>query len=163
MLWFWRSSRQPAEAIAEHLFRTLIEEAEDDPERFRVRVPTMIRPQFRAKARLYREATVLMLLLARARKERPYQGVLKSFEQMILPGTQTENATGKREALKAAVLDMNELMSAEAKRVAPSWSRAWLQDIGHAETNPATLAQFAMLWVDYSKSIGKALRKLRPA
>lgn len=64
-----RRHKAPAYEIAETLFRMMVEEDFDfaDPKKFDV--PEELWPEFRAKARLYREATVLILLFLTLRKK----------------------------------------------------------------------------------------------
>lgn len=78
---------------------------------------------------------------------------------MILPSTPTPDGMTKLEALRTAMRHINSLVS-ERREI--SWSMAWLEDIGHTETNPVTLALFATFWMDFYIAAAKSLADLRP-
>ena len=43
-----------------------------------------------------------------------------------------------------------------------SWARKWLLNVGVDESNPATLALFALNWMDYYILITKSLKDFNP-
>src|SRR6266852_4131713 len=149
-----------AHVIAQTLFTIMVDEAEthDKPENFNISPTTEQR--YRAKMRLYREAVILMLLLARVQKERRYEGVLQSFEGRILAETPTLEGLARADALRAAMLDLNGLTGPEAKERGLRWSAAWLSDIGHEESNPVRLTLFSLFWMDFYIAIAKSVKEL---
>ena len=44
-----------------------------------------------------------------------------------------------------------------------SWARAWLNDVGIDETNPATLMIFVLGWMDLYIVVKQAIRTFQPA
>ncbi len=175
MSWFSRGRRHtvPAAQLAEDLFR-IEEEPESSKSLFRVagedtdrtqpavRMSGMVWPRFRDKMRLYREAIVLMLLSSQAQKERGYNEVLKSYERLILPGAATPQGIAKLEALQAAMQDISRLVNDHGERKEFSWSAAWLNEVGHTESNPVTLSLFALFWIKYYSTVAGSLAELRP-
>ena len=67
-----------AQVIAQNLFTIMVEEAETLDKLENFNIAPITEPGYRAKMRLYREAVILMLLLALVQKERGYEGVLQS-------------------------------------------------------------------------------------
>jgi len=178
MAWFARDRRQkvPSHEIAEDLFHVMVEEeprciaegvflvAEEDPDPTQpgIRLPRTLWPQFRARMRLYREATVLMVLLSKAHVEPKYEEVLKSYERLIFPVRPTPDAIAKQEALRAAMQDISQLVDPQGDRKALSWSAAWLNGMGHAEINPINLSLCGLYWMGNYTAVAGALKELRP-
>jgi hypothetical protein len=57
-----------------------------------------------------------------------------------------------------AMADLFDLFSSNKQL---TWCRKWLSDIGHEETNPATLTMFALCIGNHTKHVRELVRDLR--
>src|SRR5262249_527688 len=105
-------------------------------------LPPNVQRPFENKIRLYCESSVLRILLMKQQVNPRFENLVKEFERLIFPPTPTPEGMTKPEAVKSAMLALHRLPS-ERKEL--SWARTWLADIGHNETNPATLALLVTL------------------
>jgi hypothetical protein len=155
--------KAPAAVIASRLFELMVLEGDEDvyPERYPVE--TDIWPQFALKMRLYREATMLMALLAQSQKEERYQKVLTSYERLIFPTSPHGGVSTKVDVLKNATRDLAALFSYDrADHRGFLWSRNWFAQIGHEENNLVSLSLFAIGWMDMYIAAIDTLEKLHP-
>ncbi len=118
--------------------------------------------QFDAKMRLYREATVLMLLTATIKTEPKYKQVLTTFEGFILPDQPTYEGMVKLETLRDAMRHLTALLNPQGQGTEFSWSMGWLAGIGRKETNPVRLMHFSIYWMTTYEAVAKSIAHLRP-
>ena len=116
------------------------------------------RARFEAKARLYSEAVILLILASEERKSASFAAVREHFERLVFPPTK-EEGQAILEDIKAAMRSFSSLIE-EKKEM--SWSHAWLHESGVSQTNPASLALFASFWMDFHIVVTKALREFQP-
>jgi hypothetical protein len=158
-----RRQKVPDDGIANALFKMMVLEGDEDAHPERYPVPANIWPQFASKMRLYREATMLMALLAQNQKEKRYEKVLTSFEQLIFPTSPDDGVSTKAAALKNATRDLGDLFSHDrADEMGLLWSRKWFAQIGYEENNPIRLSVFAISWMDRYIAAIDTLEKLLP-
>jgi hypothetical protein len=165
MAGFTRNNPQKATAdeIAKSLLQVMVEEEAESGHPSQFDLPATVWPQFRAKMRLYREAVVLMLLLSWVEKEKTWEDVLKAYEMFILPDTPSTEGITKLEALKGAMARLRKLFHPQGPGEEFSWSKDWMAGIGHEETNPARLMQFACYWMSDYTAVAKSLAGLCPS
>ena len=155
--WFTRHRKSESvhDTIAAELFELYVEKQAQGTDPKTYGIPRTIRPDFRAKLQLYREALVLLALSLEAQDDPRFEDALKSYEKFILPGTPTPEGLEKLERLKAAMRDLGSLISGGDKKRQLSWAKDWLNSIGHEEWNPVTLILFASNWMlDYTGIAG---------
>jgi hypothetical protein len=84
---------------------------------------------------LYREATVLALLVSSQKRDAKYSGLVKEYERLILPTEKpTPEGTAKAAALDAAMKDITELIQ-----------RARGMNCGGRESGSSTLENFPII------------------
>jgi hypothetical protein len=136
--------------IAEQLH--LILAKEDDPqaapEFFHLDLAKAVHDRFREKVFLYREASVLLVLLTRAQKDPLFEQTLREYERILFP-TSPETPAGatRLQAVKAAMKDLQALIDAIAHDGPKfTWAQDWFASIGHHETDPITNAKLSLYW-----------------
>jgi hypothetical protein len=110
---------------------------------------------FVAKYLIYREATVLRVLLTENRRN---EKLLREFERLVFGSTATETARIKLGVIKSAMKNLDELFAQRRKDL--RWARNWLLDIGCDETNPATLTMFALIIGADTKILRELIQEL---
>ncbi len=113
-------------------------------------VPLASRLSYRAKWRIYREATLFSILLSAPANEPQkslYNAILRRLESRILPTDSTGLAMWTK--IDAARKDFAELLKCvEQRRGEPTWAMRWFSDVGGV-TNPATLTLFVSGFLDF--------------
>jgi hypothetical protein len=161
MRWLSPDNRQPAPAsdIARGLIKECVEKDEVvTPKHFSV--PVTLRPAFMKKARLYRQAMGLLVLLNLTRRRAEYGPVLHEYEGLILPATPTPEGHKTLEKLKTAMADVAELLDPNSQGL--SWSQRWFRDIGMNECDPVDLTLFSSAWMSLSVTMNKGIETFRP-
>jgi hypothetical protein len=149
------------------------------PETFHLPDDERVRVRFGEKVLRYREATILLTLVDRVKLAKGvtsgdplFEPVLEEFERIIYPVSDESSARTRLECVTAALEDLADRMNldnpvlggvpVEDRKVAAGfrWSRKWFADIGHEETNPATLVKFFVSWSDLRSSLEKGLDAL---
>ncbi len=148
MSWFKkkRRLRTSPTTIAELLHGIMAEEDDPQaaPEKFHL--PEEFHARFRDKVFLYREANVLLALVTRANQDPLFEPVLQEYERIVFPiSPEMPAATVRLEIMKDAMQDLRALMDPGDNRKL-TWGRTWFADIGHDETNAATLVLFFTFW-----------------
>jgi len=128
-------------------------------------LPESIRPQFRSKSRLYREATILALLLSRMEDDIRYKELLKQYEQLILPREPTPEGIAKAGSLDVVMKDITALyerVTDQNREGVPeiAWSRKWFQELGELPSNPITLVEFGHSYLAFLIAVTKSLEEL---
>ena len=143
-MWPFRTKTNPAAShdLAKQLYQAAVKDWESDSlvKRFRSRLPDRAQAAFAAKYLIYCEANVLRVLLTQQTQGR---NLLNSFERILFGTEQSKASEEKLAAIRVAMLDLNKLVS-EKKEL--SWSRQWLLEIGHDETNPEQLLLLGTLF-----------------
>jgi hypothetical protein len=140
-----RLTDEEAAHLAEMLHELLVldEHEYNRPEAYSL--PPAIWPQFRAKARLYREAVLLLALSSKASSDLGYRPILNAYETLLFSEIGPEYRERIR-ALKKAADTLTHLIWPRSQGNEFAWSMAWFAGILHAETNPAKLGKFAFDW-----------------
>jgi hypothetical protein len=159
--WFSRDRRQlaPACDIARDLFVELVEkDAIVDPDYFGI--PVSHADAFARKARLYREALGLFVMLNIAKQYGEYEAVLQEYEQLILPPKPSTAGVKKLQNIRKAMADLAELMEPNSRAL--FWSVRWFFDIGLDECNPIDATVFSTSWLSLLEAMIKGVRAYRP-
>lgn len=153
-----RSSDRLAE-VAQEIFRAWI--ATDPMASFASHLSATIQDAYRAKWRLYREATVIWTLLPQHEHQELYSGILRELERLIFPPQPDAEGMAKLSKLDAARKDFADLLDRvnTGKGTELSWARAWFADIGR-ETNPVELTMFVSGYLDFWQKVVKTLDHL---
>ena len=123
-------------------------------------VPPLFAQAFAEKARLYREAMGLLILLNQAKHSKEYEPVLRDYERLILPPTPIPEGVEKLDLLKVAMRDIAALIDPDAKAL--NWSLHWLTDVGANDCNPVDLVLFSSYWVSLFSVMEKGISGFRP-
>jgi hypothetical protein len=106
--------------------------------------------------RVYREATVALVLFAMVVIDARYAPVIDAFNRRILPTEPTAIALYAAQ-IRNAGQDLDELLGAPGIGHHLEWSEMWLREIKHIETNPVTLMRFAHFWMKLYAAIQEGL------
>lgn len=161
MTWFTGKRRITPNELARTLHKVFVQEQCNDETLTGCEIPPALVPAFRAKSTLYREAVILMVLLAESQEKSGYREVLSSYEELVFGPDPTPAGLSKLEALRAAMTDLNRLMHPLGQAMELEWSSEWLEDIGHIDYNPARTLVFALSWVSQYRAIVVSIRKFR--
>jgi hypothetical protein len=156
---------RPAAYVAAQIYKVWVQDSAkkfvevflDGKTRF---IPANLRGPFVLKTHLYCEASVLRVLLTEMQSNPKFETLVVEFERLIFPLTQTSEGMEKLEAIKSAMKNLDRLIF-EKKEL--SWARSWFADIGHDETNPATLHLLVQLLALDTKSLRGLIRDIRPS
>jgi len=146
-----------AQSLLDEFIRKIVADVKD----LQLDAPT--RERYEAKTRLYQFAAVLIALIREERTNTRFLAVRDHLERCIFPPSLDQGKDLLTE-VRAAMRDLGHLLDPgeERRRKEMSWARAWLQEIGVDETNPATLALFAIHWMEYFIMVTKSLREFSP-
>src|SRR5260370_426042 len=168
MSWFKKTRRLHTHPtmIAESLHRIMADKDDSQaaPETFHL--PDAVHALFREKVFLYLEANILLALVNRVKPSRDgtshdslLEPVLPEYERIIFTESpETPAGTARLASVRAAMGDLSARMNPNDSAIAHvieenrrmawafTWGRNWFADIGHDETNPATLTQFFLFW-----------------
>ncbi len=153
MGWFTRKRRLKVSAIklAELLHQIFVEESEQNVDPNSYNVPEAHFDKFRTKIFLYRSALVLTALVKKSSEDSIFQPTLAEYEHILgLPDAK------KWDDVRAAMSDLAVILT-PTENPNLTWSRNWLMDIGHDETNPITLTVFSVCWMDQYIAANKSL------
>jgi hypothetical protein len=161
MSWFKKKRRLGASPIeiAETLHSMIMADKDDllpTPETFHL--PDAVHARFREKVFLYHEANTLLALVNRVKPLRDgtsgdslFEPVLREYERIIFrESPETPAGAARLQSVMAALQDLSARMNppddSRKYSFAFNWVRNWFADIGHDETNPATLTLFFSFW-----------------
>jgi hypothetical protein len=130
---FTRDRRKKAAAseIAAGLFQVFVKDNSLKPEDWEI--PPELVVAFLEQSRLYLEATVSLLLCTTASKEKPYEEVLRQYDQLILPVEPTPDGLRKRDALMTAANELSRLLIPGEQGKMFTWAAEWFTKIGHEQ------------------------------
>jgi hypothetical protein len=140
----------------EHFWKHISQE-DTPPER------TKFEAAFVPKMYLYEAASLRILIGAKERDIR-YEPLLLEFEKFVFPKfllALGDGDAGRRkvDAVKGAMVKIQKHM----ENPHLTWVRDWFLEIGHDETNPATLMMFVMFLSTHSNNFRKFVQDIRPA
>jgi hypothetical protein len=158
------------ETLAETLFTELIQKrhCHVPPE---VRIPPAAIPAVEAKIRLYQFSSILLAVITTAQAKPEFLPVQEHLERLFFPPTPQQGFDILLD-VRGAMKDLSELLTVKNQDRTDSsskagksmfWARNWLLSVGVDECNPATLALFALNWMDYYITIGNSLKDFTPA
>ena len=109
---------------------------------------------------VYQKATALIVLISKEENNSNFTKVRDSFESLIFPKSQEEELNNFNR-IKSAMLKLKDLFfNKDCKRFI--WARTWLENIGIRETNPVSLAQFSLFWMNCFIAVSDVLDKFDP-
>ena len=153
---------RPASHIAQQIHLLWVKNSAIEffkPEDMRIYLPHDKKSLFFSKIYLLCEASALRVILIERQNKSAYEELFKEFERLIFPAEPTPEAMRKLEAIKSAMLQLDEFFTEKREL---SWCRGWLKEIGHDETNPETLVIFAQLIGSNVKSLRQYLEEMGP-
>jgi hypothetical protein len=143
--------------VDEHVRKIIVDVAKN------LHLNAATRARYETKMKLYQFTAVLMALMVAEQKNPRFHAVRVHFESYFFPPTPKQGAQHLAK-VKKAMLDLNDLLTPAGRQEKPTlWARAWLQDIGIDETNPATLILIEHWWISYYVSVTKTLREFNPS
>jgi hypothetical protein len=146
--------------LAETLFTELIQKQHCDiPAEIHIE-PAAI-PAIEAKIRLYQFSSILLAVLKEARSKPAFVAVQDYLEQLFFPPTAQQGMDILLD-VRGAMKDLSELLTPQERHPQMLWARNWLAGVGVDETNPASLALFALNWMDYYIMVTKSLEEFNP-
>lgn len=150
----------PASEVVKLIYKYLVHNASKnfDPNNFHV--PKETENAFHDKMHLYCEAAVLRAFLIEKQKHSSFEQLVRTFERMIFPPEPTAEGMKKFNAIKSAMTALDELVAEKGQEF--RLVMRWLNEIGHDETNPATLMKFAVEWGLHMKSIREIVQGIEP-
>lgn len=144
------------QALAKLLHDTLVMERSSDHLEERFEIPEPLIAVFRAKVALYREAVILMRLIAESSQEAKFVEVQTAYETILFGPIPTPEALERLKTLKDAMADLRETAQQNARHA--SWARRWFADMGYDVTNPITNSLLANTWMQEYISTAKAIK-----
>jgi hypothetical protein len=115
---------------------------------------------FENEISIYQKATLLVAILSKEENEPNFVKVRKSFESLIFSKSQEEELNNYS-SIKEAMIKLKDLFyNKDCKRF--TWARTWLENIGIQESNPASLAQFSLFWMNDFIAISDVLDRFDP-
>ena len=159
MFWTWRK-RVPAQTIANELLLQMCSGDLKDSLKYMTVTPES-KTAAAAKTQLYQFACLLLAVLSEEQRVRQYSSVRVYLEAHFFPPSagQGINILGE---VKAAMDDISHLLDPNKKQHQMRWSMKWLASVGIDESNPATLALFAIRWLAHFSAVSKVLRRFKP-
>jgi hypothetical protein len=150
-------SQLSPQALAKLLHDTLVMERSSDHLVERFEIPEPLIAVFRAKVALYREAVILMRLIAESNQEPKFVGVQTAYETILFGAVPTPEGLEKLKTLKGAMADLREIAQENSRHA--SWAQQWFADIGYDVTNPITNSLLAMTWMEEYIGTAKAIKE----
>ena len=169
MSWFKkkRSLRISPILLADLAYQIQVEEDNPQAAPERYHLPESVHERFRQKVFLYREANGLLALWNWAKQDPAFEEPLHEYERILFPQSpRTPAAAARLKAVRAAGGDLEDLV--ELGRKGPlawkgegplAWARKWFADMGHDETNPITLTQLSIFWMNLHIAVQKTLKQ----
>lgn len=116
---------------------------------------------FVLRSRAYRLATVILVLLARQRRDSRLADVRVAIERQMF-GADTKAVRVNAGMVKAAVEDLAELQHilSSGSRRELRWAMSWFEASGIRETNPEALRQFIVHWGLMAKGVSEVVEKV---
>ncbi len=145
--------------LAKYLHDILVEGKSDDDWPATFEVPAGMVWKFREKVACYREAVILMRLMAEEADSDRAGEVRSAFEAIVLGSHISLRGLRKLRGLRAAMGDLGRLVSPEGKPKEFAWARRWFGDIGYDATNPMTCLLLATHWMNAYIYTAKAIRE----
>jgi len=154
------TTRAPAQLIATELFQQFVQEPSVD---FPHGAPAACedRAALDDELRLYRFASVLLAVLDAEQRDPAFAAVRDELERLFLP-PRAADGRAKLVFLRKAMSELAELIQPDDEPKPMSWARRWFQRAGAHESNPATLAMFALRWPHHFTAVAGALREFTP-
>jgi len=154
------------ETLAQTLFAEFIHKRHCDVPR-EVRIPSVAIPAVETKIRLYQFTSTLLAVIAAAQAKPEFLPVQGHLERLFFPPTPQgfHILLDVRGAMKdlielLIIKDQDRANSSSKAGKSMLWARNWLLSVGVDESNPATLALFALNWMDYYVAIGDLTQRL---
>lgn len=144
-----RREKLSPQALAKVFYETLIEERSDDDLAQRFEVPLELVPVFRQKVTLYREAVILMCLIAESENQGRFAAVQSAYEGILFGRIITVEGSRKLAAIRTAMADLDRAI--DTRRNSGDllfWARDWWADIGRDIHNPVANCLLGFQWMD---------------
>jgi hypothetical protein len=125
-------------------------------------IATDQRAQFEAdfleRMQLYSEAATLRVLIKTKDNDERYEPVLWEFEKYLFPPEFTDEGQKKLDALRSVMADIQ----THSTNPQLSWAHDCLLQLGHDESNPATLMAFIQMFAAETQRLRKLLKETIP-
>jgi hypothetical protein len=149
----------PPQVMAKILHHTLVIERSSDHLVKTLQIPEPFIQRFREKVALYREAVILMRLVAESKQEDRFASVQCAYEAILFGPVPAREGLGKLKTIRAAMTDLNKVVSTQEKSRCISWAREWFVTIGYDAANPITNFLLANMWMQEFIGTAKAIRE----
>jgi hypothetical protein len=137
---FFRRKPIPSE-VAGLMVESFVNDVDDFSETQFGELSAIQKATFREKTRLYKQAAVMLCIMACERNDKRFAGLRKNFENRIFPTARGEEFL---ESYLAAISDLEDLISPPEMKF--YWARRWFSAIGVEITNPVRATLFVISW-----------------
>lgn len=150
-----------AEDIVKNLYEGFVQERSGDEFSDESNnLPPELRGKFQARIHLYREAMLLLALIAESKIRPELEPVLQLCERYVFGADPTKAASDKLNAIKAGMSRLAHLLNPGNPRQL-TWGVEWFLEMGHTAVNPVHLTLFVTAWMDDYIALVKTIRELR--
>jgi len=118
-------------------------------------------PVIETKIRLYQFSSIMLAVLNAAEKTPTFSLVQQYLEQLYFPPTLQQGVNILLD-VRSAMKDLGNLLTPQEQQSQMLWARNWLLSVDVDERNPATLAVFALSWMDYYITVAESLKDFIP-
>jgi hypothetical protein len=145
--------------MAKILHDTLVMERSSDHLVKMLKIPEPFSQIFREKVALYREAVILMRLIAESQHEPKFADVQSAYEKILFSAASTREGLEKLNSLKGAMVDLNKIVNTQDKARYISWAREWFAEMGYDAKNPITDFLLVTSWMEEFVGTAKAIKE----
>lgn len=149
----------PAQVIAKILHDTLVMENSSDHLVKTLKIPEPFIQVFREKVALYREAVILMRLIAESQQEAKFADVQSAYEKILFGAAPTREGLEKLNSVKGAMVDLNKVVSPQEDSRYFAWAREWFAEMGYDAENPITDFLLANMWMQEFIGTAKTIKE----
>jgi hypothetical protein len=141
-------SEAPPQVMAKILHDTLVMERSSDHLVKTLKIPEPFSQIFREKVALYREAVILMRLIAEAEHRAKFADVQGAYEKILFGAHPIREGLEKLKGLKSAMMDLNKIVNTHEKARHLAWAREWFAEMGYDAENPITDFLLVTSWME---------------
>jgi hypothetical protein len=151
-------SEAPPQVIAKNLHEILVTARFSDPLAETLKIPEPFIQLFREKVTRYREAVILMRLIAESKQQDKFASVQCAYDAILFGPLPTQEGLEKLTMIRAAMADLNKIVGNQEESWCISWAREWLAEIGYDAQNPITDFLLANHWMQEYIGTAKAIK-----
>jgi hypothetical protein len=149
----------PAQVIAKNVHDILVTARLGDSLAETLKIPEPSIQLFREKVTRYREAVILMRLIAESKQEDRFASVQGAYEAILFGPIPTQEGLEKLKMIKAAMTDLNKIVGTQKESRYISWAREWFAEMGYDAQNPITDFLLVNHWMQEYNGTAKAIRE----